>query len=58
MDDAGAVFGRDEVVVEHLEAVGVVSEVREQRLVGPADEVGALERALIELVEFVACSRR
>ena len=45
VDGAGALGGIDEVGAQHPEGVGAVGEVREQRRVVAAHEVGALERA-------------
>jgi hypothetical protein len=44
VDEAGAVAGADEAVVQDAEGAGGAGEDGEDRLVGQAEEVGALER--------------
>jgi hypothetical protein len=44
VDEAGAVAGADEAIVEDAEGAGGAGEDGEDRLVGQSEEVGALER--------------
>ncbi len=50
MDDAGAFAELDELAAEHLEGVLGVGEIGEERLVGSADEIGALHAADLGVV--------
>ena len=45
VDDTGAVLDRDEIACQHTERVRVTGEVREQRGVGPTDELAAVDRS-------------